>query len=262
MHDILKDILVQKHKEAATLKSNCPKLCEKVRPRVCCQNKSLRYALKNEKISVIAEIKRRSPTKGEMAAIENPISLAREYISGGANAISVLTDKKFFGGSLQDMTAVSILLKNIACPVLRKDFIVDKYQIYESVVAGADAVLLIVSVLGGKTREFLEIAKDMNIEALVEVHTKAELEIAIDSGVEIIGINNRDLNTFQVDISRSLELVKLMPKNVLKVSESGVSSSDTAKKLKDAGFDAILMGEALVCAQNPSTLIKKLKGNL
>lgn len=259
MHDILKDILVQKHKEVALLKSNCPKLCEKVHPRVCSENKSLRYALKNKKISVIAEIKRRSPSKGEMAAIENPVSLAQEYVSGEANAISILTDKKFFGGSLQDMTAVSISLKDIDCPVLRKDFIVDKYQIYESVAAGADAVLLIVSVLGSKTRKFLEITKKMNIEALVEVHTKTELEIAIDSGAEIIGINNRDLNTFQVDINRSLELIALMPKCAVKVAESGVSSADSAEKFKNAGFDAILVGEALVRAKNPSQFIKDLK---
>ena len=259
MHDILKKILGQKQKEVAFLRGNCPKLCAKVRPRELRRDKSLRHALKNEKLSVIAEIKRRSPTKGKIAAIKNPVSLAMEYIYGGANAISVLTDNFFFGGSLQDMMAVSRALKDIACPVLRKDFIVDKYQIYEAVAAGADAVLLIVAVLGDKTKEFLEIANDMNIEALVEVHTKIELEFAIESGAEIIGINNRDLNTFQVDINRSLELVGLIPEGVVKVSESGVSSPDTAKKLKDAGFDAVLVGEALVLAKNPSQFMKDLE---
>lgn len=259
MHDILKEILVQKQKEVALLKGNCPKLCTKACPREFRRDKSLRQALKNERFSVIAEIKRRSPSKGEIAVIENPVSLAMEYISGGANAISVLTDKNFFGGSLHDMTDISGALEDIACPVLRKDFIVDKYQIYETVAAGADAVLLIVAVLGDKTKEFLEIAKDMNIEVLAEVRTKTELEIAIESGAEIIGINSRDLSTFQVDVNRALELVGLIPEGVVKVSESGVSSLDAAKKLKGAGFDAILVGEALVRAKNPSLLIKEYK---
>ena len=259
MHDILKEILVQRQKEVALLKRSCPKLSERACPREFRQDKSLRHALKNEKLAVIAEIKRRSPSKGRIAAIENPVTLAQEYISGGANAISVLTDKNFFGGSLQDMTDVSGALKDIACPVLRKDFIVDKYQIYEAVAAGADAVLLIVAVLGSKTGDFFKTARDMNIEALLEVHTKTELEIAMDCGAEIIGINNRDLTTFQVDVNMSLELVGLMPKGVVKVSESGVDSSETAKSLKDAGFDAILVGEALVRAKSPSLLIKEYK---
>lgn len=259
MHDILKDILAQKNREVALLKNNCSKLCKQVCPRRFSPGKSLKYALKNEKISIIAEIKRSSPSKGTIAAIDSPGHLAQEYVAGGANAVSVLTDNNFFGGSLQDMAAVCESLKNITCPVLRKDFVVDKSQIYEAVAAGADAILLIVAVLGRKTKNFLDVAKEMNIEALVEIHTKTELEIAIDSGAEIIGINNRDLNTFKVDINRSLNLIELMPKSVVKVSESGVSSSNTAKKLRNAGFDAILVGEALVCSKNPSLLIKEYK---
>jgi indole-3-glycerol phosphate synthase len=258
MRDILKEILIQKHKEVALIKNSYPNLCNQIRSREFRYEKSLRHALKNEELSVIAEIKKKSPSKGTIADIDNPVSLAQEYVSGGADAISVLTEKSFFGGSLQDMTNVSMFLKD-TCPVLRKDFIVDEFQIYEAVAAGADAILLIVAVLGNRTKDFLKIAKNINIEALVEVHSKTELEIAIGSGAEIVGINNRDLNTFHVNMNTSLELVELIPKNVIRVSESGISSPNIAKKLRQAGFDAVLVGEALIRTENPSLLIREYK---
>lgn len=241
MDNFLDKIIEQKQQEVAKLKDI---------------KKSFKKALLNKGPAVIAEIKRKSPSKGSIATINDPVELAKQYVSGGADAISVLTDKEFFGGSLQDMINVS---NAVSVPILRKDFIIDPIQIAESVAAGADAILLIVAILQTKTKELLATAKAMNIDALVEVHNQEELELAVAAGAEIIGINNRDLKTFQVDINNALQLIPLIPNNIVKVAESGIDSPATAKKMFQAGFDAILIGESLVRAENPVNFIKSIK---
>ena len=225
------------------------------------KNKPFKKTLKSKGLSVIAEIKRSSPSKGSLAEIKDPVALATEYVTSGADAVSVLTEKTAFKGSIEDLKAVSKCLKNHFCTVLRKDFIIDPIQITEAATAGADAVLLIVSVLKEKTESFICKAKEIGIDALVEIHDEEELKIAINSGSEIIGINNRNLHSFKVDINNSLRLVKQIPDGIIKIAESGISNFESANKMAKAGFDAVLIGEAIVKAKSPSEFIRKLKMN-
>ncbi|MCB1071817.1 MAG: indole-3-glycerol phosphate synthase TrpC [Chlamydiales bacterium] len=207
------------------------------------------------KKGVIAEIKRKSPSKGEIDLSLDPIKLAQEYEAGGAVALSILTDKEGFGGTIKDLEEVK---KEVRIPILQKDFIIDPLQIKEAINAGADAILLIVAVLKDQTGEFLRIAEYLGIDALVEVHTKEELHFAIEAGATIIGINNRDLKTFKVDLSNSLELIKLLPKECIKVAESGIKSVEDAQELFEEGFDALLIGETLVKAKNPKEMLGEM----
>lgn len=254
MSDFLRTVLLQKRKELAELS-----LAFNVEKRI--SNKSFKHSLiknKNE-LAVIAEIKRKSPSVGLLADIEDVVALAKSYVNGRTNALSVLTDRKFFGGSIQDLRKVADAVKNTDCPVLRKDFIIDYRQITEAILAGADAVLLIVALLKEKTEELLKITKEMNVEALVEVHNEKELEIACDAGAEIIGVNNRNLKTLQVDINNSFKLISLIPNGIVKISASGITSPDIAKKLYKAGFDAVLIGSELVKASDPAKFILEVK---
>lgn len=219
-------------------------------------HRSFKAALQTKALSIIAEIKRKSPSKGDLASIQNPAILAKHYLAAGANAISVLTDELFFGGHINDLENVASTLSENRVPLLRKDFIVDKIQIAEAITAGADAVLFIVAVLGEKTESLLISAKKMGIEALVEVHNEKELEIAIESGAEIIGINNRDLNTFEVDTDQALRLSRKIPPSLIRVAESGILDPTLAQTYYQAGFDAVLIGEALVKSSNPTAFIK------
>src|ERR1700722_10281777 len=192
-------------------------------------NKSFKNALKNAELSIIAEIKRKSPSKGPLASIPDPVSLAKNYISSGANAISVLTDELFFGGKLEDLTQVSQSVQEQQIPILRKDFMIDKIQIAEAIMAGADAILCIVAVLGEeKTKIILDSAKLLGIEVLVEINNKKELESAIASGAEIIGVNNRDLTTMNVNTELALELIDDIPDNIIKIAASGILNPELA----------------------------------
>lgn len=206
------------------------------------------------KPSVIAEIKRRSPSKGMLAAITNPQELAHNYINGNASALSVLTDKQFFGGSLDD-------LKNIAnissIPILRKDFILDPIQIAESINAGADAILAIVSILNNKTKLIIDSAAQFGIDVIVEVHNKTELDLALSAGATIIGVNNRNLNTFDIDLENSLKLIQQIPNDVIKIAESGIHNPVVARQYYEHGFDAVLIGEALVTSPDPENFIQE-----
>ena len=186
----------------------------------------------------------------------------QEYIKGGASAISVLTDSVFFNGSLQDLEMVSTLVKPHKTPILRKDFMIDEIQIAQSIQAGADAILLIVSVLKEKTADLLAYAKKHGIDAIVEVHNLQELELAIDIGADIIGINNRDLSTFAEDLNTCLNLAPMIPPGIVTIAESSIKTTDDIEKIKKAGFDAVLIGEALVTASSPSNTLKKLRGVL
>ena len=255
MNNILRKILKHKETEVDALKQRSDLMEVKKRE----SNKSFKDSLLQDGLSIIAEIKRKSPSKGELAEITNPIELALDYVQGGANAISVLTDNKYFGGSGKDLTAVVNALKDTPVTVLRKDFIIDPIQIDEAIMLGADAVLLIVAALEDRLQSLLEYAKAKNIDALVEVHNLTELELAVAAGAEIIGVNNRDLTTFQVDIIHSLELISQMPPQIITVSESGVDSATVAQQLYGAGFDAVLVGEALVRSPNPANFIEQMR---
>lgn len=211
-------------------------------------------------LTVIAEIKRRSPSKGEIGEIKDAGILSRIYYEGGAGAISVLTDLEGFGGTLADLDRVVATQEKFRgnypspCPVLRKDFVIDELQIAQAASHGASAVLLIVAALGkDKTKDLLQATHDLGLDALVEVHDEEELQVALDVGAEIIGVNNRNLRNFKVDLDTSFRLSKLMPDSVIKVAESGIADCKVAWKLRDAGFSAVLVGESLVRAFEGST---------
>ena len=209
---------------------------------------------------MIAEVKKQSPSAGVICPNFDPVKIAKIYEKAGASAISVLTDQKFFGGSIEDLKKVKAAVK---IPVLRKDFIIDEKQIYESMAAGADAILLIVKVLGlQQLKEFLKITEKLKMDALVEIHNSDEAEMALEAGAEIIGINNRDLQTFRVDFKNTLGLIKKYPelKNRILVSESGIKNSKQVSELHAAGVSAILVGESLLKAKDISAKIAELIG--
>lgn len=209
-------------------------------------------------LSVVAEIKRRSPSVGEIDPTLDPVALARRYIAGGADAISVLTEPHFFGGSLADLTAVR---EAVAVPVLRKDFTRSSSQVWEARAAGADAVLLIVATLGrDELADLVSVAGDVGVDAIVEVHSIAEVAVAAEAGAAIIGVNNRDLRTFVTDLSVAERVAAALPPGVTTVGESGVSTVEGAGRMASAGYDAILVGEALVRSSDPSGLVAALKG--
>lgn len=215
--------------------------------------RNFKESIKN-KPSVIAEIKRRSPSKGILAAIANPQELACNYIKGKASALSVLTDKRFFGGSLDDLSNIA----NISSiPILRKDFIIDPIQIAESIIAGADAILAIVKILENKTKLIIDYAAQFSIDVIVEVHNQTELDLALSAGATIIGVNNRNLNTFDINLENSIKLIQQIPNDVIKIAESGIHNSLVARQYYQHGFDAVLIGEALVTSSDPENFIQE-----
>lgn len=208
-------------------------------------------------LSVIAEIKRASPAKGPIAPDLDPPRLARAYERGGAAAISVLTDRRFFQGDLADLAAARAAA---SLPILRKDFIIDTYQVAEAAWAGADAVLLIAACLPGpQLQELYAAARDLGLAALVEVRTAGEMERAAALGAEIIGINNRDLATLAVDPGTAARLLPMAPPGAIVVAESGIADPRAARALAGAGADAILVGEALVKSTDPAALIRQFR---
>lgn len=207
-------------------------------------------------INVIAEIKQRSPSKGIIREDFDLVRIAESYAGGGAAALSVLCEEDFFGGSLEHLEAIRA---RVELPLLRKDFIFDEYQVFESALAGADALLLIVALLGDELLErTIELTKKLGLHALVEVHSEDEMERAARAGASIIGVNNRDLTTFQVDLKTSLRLGPLAPEGAILVSESGISTRSDLEILKSAGFRAFLVGEHLLRAENPGDALKSL----
>ena len=216
-------------------------------------------ALRADDIAFICEVKRASPSKGIIAADFPYLDIAREYERGGAAAISVLTEPDYFAGS-------DVYLREIAevvgIPLLRKDFTVDPYMIYEAKVLGASAVLLICAVLDGDTiAEYIEIAHRLGLSALVEAHTEAEVETALAAGARIVGVNNRNLATFEVDITLSQRLRALVPPNVLFVSESGLSTPRDIAQLREFVVDAVLIGESIMRADDKAAAIAYLRGS-
>ncbi len=215
-----------------------------------------RSALAESGMTLIAEIKKASPSKGLLCPDFNPRALAETYADNGAGAISVLTDEFFFEGSLKFLSEVK---DACSLPILRKDFIIDPYQIIEAAVNQADAVLLIAAILDAyQLRDFLALAGEVGLDCLTEVHNHRELEKALTAEAPIIGVNNRDLTTFEVSLATSLEIVKEIPAARLKISESGIFTGEDVKRLLRVGFDGILVGEAIVKAPNRAAKLREL----
>lgn len=212
-------------------------------------------ALARPGLQVIAELKRRSPSAGDLRPDAEPGAIAPAYARAGAAALSVLTEPHFFSGSLGDMVAARGACK---IPVLRKDFIVDPWQIAEARVAGADAVLLIVAALGRETEAYLRVTRDYGVDALVEVHTEAELDIALVAGARIIGVNNRDLTSFVIDLAVSERLARRMPPDRLLVAESGIETVEHIRRMRDTGAAAVLIGSALMTSPDPGSRLADL----
>jgi indole-3-glycerol phosphate synthase len=213
-------------------------------------------ALNKDGMRLIAEIKRSSPSKGDLSAIENPVSLANDYQSGGADLISVLTESRRFKGNISDLIAVR---SAVDLPVLRKDFIVTEFQVYESRLLGADLMLLIVAgLLKSQLVDFYQLATELGMDVLVEVHDLAEAEIAVDIGSKIIGVNCRNLKTLEVNDKNFDLILPQLPASVLKVAESGISTRDQVLSVQELGAKAVLIGETLVRTGNPVHTIKEL----
>lgn len=204
----------------------------------------------------ICEVKKASPSKGVIAQDFPYMDIAREYVQGGASAISVLTEPEFFQGSDRYLNEIS---RAVDIPVLRKDFILDEYQIYESKLIGADAVLLICALLDtDRLKKYIKICDELDMSALVEAHTAKEIEIAMEAEARIIGVNNRNLQTFEVDIENSIRLRQMVPRDIIYVAESGIRSREDILALQSAGVDAVLIGEAFMRSENKKELMSAL----
>ena len=215
-------------------------------------------ALKKKDISFICECKKASPSKGVISGDFPYLKIAMEYEAAGADAISVLTEPKWFLGRDEYLEEIA---ENVSIPVLRKDFTVDEYMIYEAKCLGASAVLLICAILTAEQlRRYIDICKELGLCALVEAHDEKETEMALECGAKIIGVNNRNLKDFSVDPDRSLSLRRLVPENVLFVSESGIKDPEDVRRVRAAGADAVLIGETLMRAQDKRAAILKLRG--
>jgi indole-3-glycerol phosphate synthase len=219
-----------------------------------------RSALQRDGVNIIAEFKRRSPSKGIIRGDASPVDIARAYQAGGAVAMSVLTEEDYFAGSLDDLRQVKAAVE---LPVLRKDFIVDEYQVYESAVAGADAILLIVAALDDESLSQLRrLAEDeLHMDALVEVHTSDEMRRGAACGAKLIGVNNRDLRTFEVSLETSLSLAREAPGDALLISESGLNNATDLKRLYEAGYRGFLIGETLMRADDPAAALRNFRND-
>jgi indole-3-glycerol phosphate synthase len=221
-------------------------------------NRDFRRALRADGVSLIAEIKRRSPSKGDLNAALDVAELARAYERGGARALSVLTEPAFFAGSAEDLTTAR---ESTSLPVLWKDFVLDRAQVVAACANGADAVLLIVRILGTQLAALVDEARRWNLCPLVEVFDESDLEQAMDAGADVVGVNHRDLETFEEDPGATQRLRPLVPDGVVVVAESAITSRADVEKLEQIGVDAVLVGEALVTAPKPEIKIRELLGS-
>ncbi len=255
---ILDEIVRNVRQELGKRKLICP--FETVREKAREQSPALdfAFALRGENVRLIAEVKKASPSRGVIRPDFDPVAIARTYASNGAAAISVLTENKYFQGNLDYLRSTRQALVERPVPLLRKDFILEPYQVYESRAYGADALLLIVAVLSpGQLEELLGLSRELGMSCLVEVHDEAELEIALQSQAKIIGINNRNLKTFMVDVNTTRRLKPLVPADRIVVSESGIRDRSDMQKLKQWGVDAVLIGEALMSAPDISLRMRE-----
>jgi indole-3-glycerol phosphate synthase len=252
---ILAAIVQHKQEEVAELHSRAAQLEAKARERKS-RPRKFAEALKRQGPAIIAEIKKASPSKGLLQPDFHPAFIAHSYEEGGAACLSVLTDRQYFQGSLRDLEAARAA---VSLPVLRKDFTIDRVQIFEAAAHGADAILLIAAILDlHELTTLRELAASLGLAALVEVHDADELAKAIDSGAEIIGVNNRNLDTFEVSLDTSLRLSFQIPAKVIRVSESGIYTRADIELLSGAGFDAFLIGESLMKSRDSTASLKSL----
>jgi len=250
------DRIVAAHREAAAADPRDPaKLREQAEASPA--PRRFRKSMGRWGLDVIAEIKRRSPSKGDLAPDLDPAALAQAYADGGAVALSVLTDKEFFGGSPEDLAAAR---DAVNLPVMRKDFTVDERDIYDARIMGADAVLLIVAALSEEElKRFRALAHDLGLAALVEVHDHDEIKRSLPAHPDMIGVNQRDLRTFEVDKTRAVRLARTIPSGMLKVAESGIETAEDLVRLRDAGYDGALVGERLVTDPDPAEALRRLR---
>jgi indole-3-glycerol phosphate synthase len=248
MH-ILDKIVAYKTKEIAQRKVATPIQLLQEEAAFQLPKVSISAHILNLETAIIAEFKRKSPSKQDINLSANPKKVAIAYQDAGVAGISVLTDQHFFGGSFEDLQVVK---KSVLIPILQKDFIIDEYQIYEAKAIGADFILLIAAVLTKEQiHKFAKLAQELDLEVLVEIHTEAELKKALCENVNLIGVNNRNLKTFEVDLAHSMQLATKIPAEFIKISESGISSTSAIKELKSAGFQAFLMGENFMKTASP-----------
>jgi indole-3-glycerol phosphate synthase len=255
---VLDRILESRRAAVDHRKSVLPETALKYGAKAASPLRNFAAALGRDGLNVIAELKPASPSQGIIRDPFDPVALGKSLASAGAAALSVLTEPEFFGGSLKNMRDAR---KEIAAPVLRKDFIFDSWQVWESRANDADSFLLIVAALADlQLRELIALGRDLGMEPLVEVHTQAELDRALAAEAQIIGVNNRDLKTLNVRVETSLELIDLIPEDRLAVAESGLSTHDDLVRLRNAGFDAFLIGEHLMRADDPAAALTELLG--
>jgi len=255
---ILDEIIAHKRIEVEEQKRTMPFDEVRRRSESVTDRRDFKGALSRKgKVNLIAEIKKASPSKGIIRQDFDPSAIASIYEQNGASAISVLTDQKFFQGDLSFLKISRSVTSSI--PLLRKEFIIDEYQVYQSKLAGADAILLIAAVLDRQgLSDLLTIAEGIGLDCLVEVHIEEELEEVLKTNASIIGINNRDLHTFKTDIQTTAKLMQIIPNNKVVVAESGISSPEDVKFLKECGVQAMLVGEAIMASENIALKVKQL----
>lgn len=253
---ILDDIVAHKRAEVERARRRLPLSVLRERAEVAPPRRDYSGALQGDRMHLIAEIKRASPSKGLIKSDLDLLGLARSYIAGGADVISVLTDEKFFGGTLEDLERVA---RYGTLPLLRKDFLIDSYQVYEAVVAGASSALLIVGIVEDDLlAELVALQRSLGLEPQVEVHDEDQVDRALKAGARIIGINNRDLRTFTVDLATTERLRPLIPTGCIVVSESGIHTRADVERLERAGVSAIHVGESLMVSADPARKIQEL----
>jgi len=250
--DILAQIVERKKLELSRRETGVERLAE----ASVANRRDFLKALTINEPAIIAEIKKASPSQGVLAEDFNPVAIAKAYEQGGAATLSVLTDEKHFHGSLSDLESARAA---VTLPVLRKDFTIDAYHVHEAAAHGADAILLIAAILTERQlRDFRELAEQYSMTALVEVHDEEELKPAIASGARMIGVNNRNLHTFEVDLETSLQLAGKIPAGVFRVAESGINTGHHIEQLRAAGYQAFLIGEHLMKSSDPAAALRAL----
>ncbi|MEP6635802.1 MAG: indole-3-glycerol phosphate synthase TrpC [Acidobacteriota bacterium] len=258
--EILSEIIARKKQRLITSKSEKPfepLRKEALRLRSAIEPHLLVKALSSPATNVIAEFKRKSPSRGVIRDGVTASGMASLYLAGGAAAISVLTEEDYFAGSLDDLKSVR---NSVACPILRKDFIVDEYEVYETAATGADALLLIVAALEDEELSRLRrvAEEELGLDALVEVHTEEEMRRAVASGARLIGVNNRNLKTLEVSLETSVSLARTIPPHTIAVSESGLRSAEDLQSLRALGYKGFLIGESLMIAERPDEALRAL----
>lgn len=254
--NILEKIAATKRREVAAMKKLIP--FEQLREQVSDVSReviSMRGSILNHEVGIIAEHKRRSPSRGEISPMSEVGEIAESYAKNGAAAMSVLTDTSYFGGSLTDLAVARIAAPSL--PLLRKEFIVDEYQLYQARIFGADAILLIAAMISGEeVRQLNDMAHELGMQTLVEIHSLSELK-SVPLDADMVGVNNRDLTSFSTDISNSALLVDRLPSGIVKIAESGIKTPEDVKRLKTIGFDGFLIGEAFMSTPDPGGTLRK-----